>query len=84
MTKLAAERTTEQPSHSLKLHLSPATCGTGPKLKCEGSPTETGQNSNYEEEDTAEWQNTRDKINYRETSDQLKLIKDQQLLLSFW
>ena len=60
MTKLAVEGTTEQPSHFLKLYLSPATRGTGPKLKCEGSPTETGQDSNYEEEDSAEWQNTRD------------------------
>ena len=60
MTKLAVEGTTEQRSHSLKLNLSPATRGTGSKLKCEGSPTETGQDSNYEEEDSAEWQNTRD------------------------
>ena len=42
-----------------------------------------GQDSNYEEEDSAEWQNTHDQIDYRETSDQLQLIKDQQLLLSF-
>ena len=51
------ERTTDRPSHSLTLYLSPATRGTGSKLKCVGSPTETGQNSNYEEEDSAEWQN---------------------------
>ena len=60
MTKLRTEGTTEQPSHSLKLNLSPATLGTGPKLKCEGSPTESGQDSNYEEEDSAEWQNAHD------------------------
>ena len=59
MTKLTMEGTTGQPSHSLKIDLSPATRGTGPKLKCEGSPTETGHDSNYEEEDSAEWQNTR-------------------------
>ena len=70
-------------SHSLTLYLSPATCGTGSKLKCEGSPTETGQDSDYEEEDSAEWQNTHNQIDYRETSDQLKLIKDQHLLLCF-
>ena len=57
LAKSAMERTTDRPSHSLTLYLSPATRGTGSKLKCEGSPTETGQDSNYEEEDSAEWQN---------------------------
>ena len=60
MTKLAVEGTTEQPSHSLKLYLSPATRGMESKLKCEGSPTVTGQESNYEEDYSAEWQNAHD------------------------